>query len=223
MVDEINSNLYLPSTEVKRGFSKEIWFIHGANASPKSFQYLKENLKIDPDFSDFSITDISYDCQENLASIVKVMASSASKDRQLFLVGHSLGGVLATAVAQRIQLFEMPISVRGVFTMASPFGGSESADYLRWLYPTYHLFRSISTQSRLIKDINAIGAVVPTLSLVTTAGNNPLFATANDGVVTVNSQRALKKAKYVEIDSNHFEVLLSRETIEHLKIFLKTK
>lgn len=220
MVDEVNNP---PAPEIKRGFTKEVWFIHGANATSKSFRYLKDNLRSDPEFSDYALLDISYDCQENLADIVKVMAASLNKDRQLFLVGHSLGGVLATALAQRIKMFELPVTVRGVFTMSSPFGGSESADYLKWLYPNYHLFRSISTQSRIIKDINALGAVVPTLALVTTAGNNPLFSTANDGVVTVASQRSLKQTKYVEINSNHFEVLLSKESLDHLKIFLKTK
>lgn len=204
-----------------RGYTKEVWFIHGANASPTSFSYIKDHLQRDPSLNEYSFVDITYDCQENLASIVKTIAEKAPRDRQFYLVGHSLGGVLATATAQRIKHFDLPVSLRGVFTMSSPFGGSESADYLKWLYPNYHLFRSISTQSRIIKDLKSVGAVVPTLSLVTTSGNNPLFPTANDGVVTVASQRSLSKTKYIEVPYNHFEVLVSKDTIDHISLFLK--
>jgi len=208
-------------TEFSRGYTKEVWFIHGANATPTSFNYIKESLERDPELNEYKFVDIIYDCQENLKSIISVLARSAPKDKQLYIIGHSLGGVVAVGVSQKIIQFDMPVSLRGVITMSSPFGGSESADYLRWLYPQYHLFRSISTTSRVITDLKSVGAVVPTLSLVTTSGNNPLFSSANDGVVTVASQRALKKSVYVEMPYNHFEVLVSTETVQHIKLFLK--
>lgn len=203
--------------------TKEVWFIHGANASPLSFVYLKDKLKSDPDFAEYALVDVAYNCQDNLANLVKIMTASAKKGKPIYLVGHSLGGVMATAIAQRVKHYELNIDIRGVFSISSPFGGSESADYLRWLYPTYHLFRSISTTSRIITDLVATGAVVPTTSIVSTSGNNPLFSTANDGVVTIRSQRALKGAEYIEVNSNHFESLLNVDTLEHLKLFLKNK
>jgi pimeloyl-ACP methyl ester carboxylesterase len=202
---------------------KEIWFLHGANATPASFNYIKKALEADADLDGFTFVDISYDCQEKLPEIVKVLAASAPKDKQVYIIGHSLGGVLGVAISQRIKHFDLPVSLRGVISLASPFGGSESADYLKWLYPHYHLFRSISTQNRMIVDLKAAGAVVPTLSLVTTSGNNPLYPTANDGVVTVNSQRALPKASYIEMPCNHFEVLVNDNAVEHIKLFLKSK
>jgi pimeloyl-ACP methyl ester carboxylesterase len=210
-------------TKIDRGFTKEVWFIHGANASPASFNHIKKELELDPELNDYNFVDITYDCQEDLKSIVSVLAASAPKNKQFYMVGHSLGGVLAAAVSQKIKQFELPVSLRGVVSLASPFGGSESADYLRWMYPHYYLFRSISTQSRIITDVKAVGAVVPTLSIVTTSGNNPLFPSANDGVVTVASQRALPKATYIEMPYNHFEILVSKETVDHIKLFLKSK
>lgn len=208
---------------INKGYTKDVWFIHGANASPASFNYIKDALKHDPEFKEYFLVDVSYDCQENLASTVKALAASAPKDRQFYIIGHSLGGVIASAVAQRIKHFDLPCNIHGVITMGSPFGGSESVDYLQWLYPQYHLFRSINTRNRLILDLKATGAVVPTLSLVTTSGNNPLFPTANDGVVTVASQRALPRAKYIQVPYNHFEVLVNEETVDHIKVFLKNK
>lgn len=206
-----------------REYTKEVWFIHGANASPTSFKYIKKALEEDPEFNEFSLVDITYDCQEKLPDIVKILAASAPSKKPLYIIGHSLGGVLGVAISQRIKYFDLPATVRGVLTMSSPFGGSESADYLKWLYPHYHLFKSISTQNRMITDLNAAGAVVPTLSIVTTSGNNPLYPTANDGVVTVKSQRSLPKANYIEMPYNHFEVLVSDTTVEHIKVFLKNK
>lgn len=208
---------------MSENLKKEVWFIHGANATCESFNYLKKILEEDPEFDNCDMVNISYDCQEKLSDVVKVLAVSAPKDKPLYIVGHSLGGVLAVAISQRIKHFDLPVSIRGVITLASPFGGNESADYLRWLYPHYPLFKSVSTQNRLIVDLKAAGAVVPTLSLVTTSGNNPLYPTANDGVVTVNSQRALPKANYIEMQCNHFEVLLNDDAIEHIKLFLKNK
>ncbi len=202
---------------------KEVWFLHGANATPASFNYIKESLRQDPEFDECIFTDITYDCQENLVSVITVLALSAPSDRQLYLVGHSLGGVLAVAISQRIKHFEMPVTIRGIVTMSSPFGGSETADYLRWLYPHYHLFKSVSTQNRMILDLKAVGAVVPTLSIVTTSGNNPLSSTANDGIVTIISQRSLPNAKYIEVPHNHFEVLVSPGTVDHISVFIKNK
>lgn len=211
----------LPASSDRSDLKKEIWFIHGANASPASFNYIKDHLKKDEHFQSWSFIDITYNCQEKLPNIVNALTSSLPRDKEIFLVGHSLGGVLATAVAQRISHFNLQPKIAGVITMASPFGGSESADYLKWIYPAYYLFKSISTQSKMILDLKALGAMAPTLSLVTTSGNNPLISAANDGVVTVNSQRALSRAKYIEVPFNHFEVLVSAETINYLRIFLK--
>lgn len=202
-------------------YTKEVWLIHGANASPSSFNYIREMIEIDPDFKEYALIDIKYNCQDNIASIVDILAASASRTRPIYIVGHSLGGVIAARVSQKIKHFELPIDLRGIVTMSAPFGGSESADYLRWLYPKYHLFANISTQNKTIVDLQAGGAVVPTLSLVTSSGNNPLIPAPNDGVVTIKSQRALPRANYVEVPYNHFEVMVSPEAVDHTKVFLK--
>ena len=203
-------------------YPKEVWFFHGANASPMSFNYIKSALERDTEYDDYNLRDFTYDCADNLPALVKLIAEQVSaSDKEIYLVGHSLGGVLVTAASQRLHLHNMPHKVKGVFTMSSPFGGSESADYLRWLYPNYHLFKNISTQNKMITDLRSVGAVIPTTSLVSTSGNNPLFPNSNDGVVTVKSQRALPNATYIEMPCNHFEILLSEEALTHLKLFLK--
>ena len=198
----------------------EVWFIHGANATPISFNYLKDGLARIPELNNYIFRDIVYDCQEDLLAILKVMVKKAPKGVPLYLIGHSLGGVLATAMTKVIQENDTGIDLRGVATLASPIGGSDSANFLKWIYPKYNLFRNISTSNGVIKGIKAFAPKVPFVVVVTSSGNNPMFPTANDGVVTVLSQKELLEVTYVEMESNHFEVLVNPDTVDILKSLL---
>jgi hypothetical protein len=51
---------------------------------------------------------------------------------------------------------------------------------------------------------------------VTNGGGNPLMNEPNDGTVTTQSQRAIN-AKFVDVNLNHFEVLLSKNTGKIIK------
>lgn len=200
----------------------EVWFIHGANATPASFNFLKAKLELIPELNNYLFRDVTYDCQDNLATTVRVLLSKVPREVPLYLVGHSLGGVIATAFAKKVQESVTGIDLRGVITLASPLGGSESANYLRFIYPHYNLFKNISTVSPVIREIQSFVPEVPFVSVVTNSGNNPLFPTANDGVVTVMSQRTLKGPEYVELASNHFEVLVSPDTVDIMKQFFSS-
>lgn len=196
---------------------KELWIIHGANSTPLSFSYILDQLTEDYRFQDWHVVRISYDCQDNLPALVEQLSTQMPRDKEIFLLGHSLGGVLAVAASQAVKFTNPSVTIKAVVTLSSPLGGSESATYLQWLFPGYHLFRNIAPSSKLISGVKSVGAVVPTLSLVTSAGNNPLFHEANDGVVTVKSQRSLDKATFIEVPYNHFEVLLNPDVVDHIK------
>jgi triacylglycerol esterase/lipase EstA (alpha/beta hydrolase family) len=195
-----------------------IWFIHGANASPLSFINIQTRFRESDAFKGFEFVNVTYDCQNPLAMTIETIADSLPSNRPVYLIGHSLGGVIAVAVSQRVKHFEMNKQIKAVITLASPLGGCEGADYLQWIFPHYHLFKNISTKNRVITDIKAAGAVVPTLCFITTSGNNPIYPESNDGVVTVNSQRSLKNSKKIEAPFNHFEVLLSNDVVDKMKI-----
>jgi triacylglycerol esterase/lipase EstA (alpha/beta hydrolase family) len=205
------------TTESKNTNQPVIWFIHGANASPISFVQIQQSIKTDPKFEGFEFVNVKYDCQDPISTTIEIISDSLPEDRPIYLVGHSLGGVLAVAVSQRVKHFQLNKNIKAVITLSSPLGGCEGADYLQWLFPHYHLFKNISTKNRVINDIKAVGAVVPTLNFITTSGNNPIYPEANDGVVTVNSQRALRGAKKIEAPYNHFEILLSDNVATTLK------
>jgi predicted alpha/beta hydrolase family esterase len=197
-----------------------LWYIHGANASPTSFIRLDEQLRSDPRLETASVVRVSYNCQESTSDIAQQLAEKLPTDQLVYLIGHSLGGVLAVAAAQRAVKLGKMANIGGVITLSAPLSGSESADVLQWLFPSYHLFRNISTKNRLVQEIQSDGVVVPTLCLITTSGNNPLIHEANDGVVTVSSQRALKGAEKVEMGYNHFEILLADETVDYIRTFI---
>lgn len=208
------------NNETQKYEKPAIWFIHGANASPTSFALIQTKLREVEELSGAEFMNVKYNCQDPISSTIESIAESLPSDRPVYLIGHSLGGVLAVAVSQRVKHFALNKNIKAVITMASPLGGCEGADYLQWLFPHYHLFKNISTKNRVINDIKAVGAVVPTLCFITTSGNNPIYPEANDGVVTVNSQRSLKKSKDIEVPYNHFEVLLSDNVVTHIKSVL---
>jgi predicted alpha/beta hydrolase family esterase len=197
-----------------------IWYLHGANASPTSFSWLDEHLRSDPRLDNASVVRVSYNCQESTSDIAQQLAEKLPTDQLVYLIGHSLGGVIAVAAAQRAVKLGKMANIGGVVTISAPLSGSESADVLQWLFPSYHLFRNISTKNRLVQEIQSEGAIVPTLCLITTSGNNPLIHEANDGVVTVNSQRSLKGAEKIELAYNHFEILLGEETVDYIRTFI---
>lgn len=195
----------------------EIWFIHGANATPLSFTYIQSSLRLIEGVEKMKFVNVKYDCQDPISATTEIIADSLPSNTPIYIIGHSLGGVLAVAVSQRVKHFALNKDIKAVITLASPLGGCEGADYLQWMFPHYHLFKNISTKNRVITDLRAVGAVVPTLAFVTTSGNNPIYPEANDGVVTVNSQRSLRSSKKIEVPFNHFEVLMSNDVADHIK------
>lgn len=185
-----------------------VWYIHGANASPASFSYMKAQ------FPDHEVVDVAYDCAHPALGVLDHLTKEARASKTPFaVVGHSLGGVLGVSLAQRSS------KVSRVVTLASPFGGSRAASLLRWLIPS-QLLSDIAPSSKLITTLHALPVNVPVLSLVTTYGHSALMAEPNDGVVTVASQQALTGPTYVPVPKNHFEVLLCPDVANTARSFL---
>jgi pimeloyl-ACP methyl ester carboxylesterase len=131
------------------------------------------------------------------------------------VISHSLGGIVATIAAQKD-----PSRFRKIVTIASPFGGSEAADYLKWIYPRIPFFSDISTSNRNIVKCLSAGAAVSTLSIITTSGSNILLWQPNDGVVTVDSQIRLKGGIQIELQHTHHDVLQADDTVDAISAFL---
>ena len=189
----------------------DILYLHGANMSDVGFTYIKSVLgkhkHISPEYS------IHTPLKDNIKSFIEMAHETFTKP--VTIIGHSLGGIIA------VELYRSGLPIKKIVTLSTPFGGSESADKLRWFYPSYQLFNDIRTNSGVIKGLQDFHVDVPMLSFVTTDGHSPLIDGDNDGVVTVESQRILSGPDYQEVSLNHFEILLSEQVAKRIRAFVK--
>lgn len=184
-----------------------IWYIHGANASPTSFNYIKSQLP------EHQSVDISYSATEPIGETIAKIAKQL--DRPVHIIAHSLGGVIAVVLSQL-----KPHFVKSIVTMGTPFGGSEIATRAAVLVPFDPFISNITTFNPILLACRMRGAVVPTMTIVTTKGGNAFETAPNDGVVTVSSQLALANATVVvQVPLNHFESLLCPSTIKTITTF----
>lgn len=203
-----------------------VW-LHGALSSPISFAYLSKATK------KIGQTDLflSYDIQANSNEIILAQLEDQltrylrdnEVDRVRF-IGHSFGGVYAVALVDKL-ILSLPVDTE-IITLSSPFGGSGFASILSWLQGASNFISNVSAMSSLIKNISLKSDIwCKVTSVITTAGVEHPLLIANDLVVSVKSQMALVEAgcdvDIVEIDLNHFEVLLSEDVAKLVKDLLK--
>lgn len=191
--------------------SPTIWYIHGANASPVSFNYIKSQLY------DHKAVDLIYSARDPIEDTIAI-ASDQLKN-PVHIIAHSLGGVIAVALSQI-----KPHLVRSVVTLGTPYGGSEIATRASVLMPFDPFIKNISTFNPTLLYVRSKGAVVPTLTIITNNGINSFESAPNDGVVTVSSQMALENPTIqVQMSLNHFESLINPNTVDLIKQFHKNK
>jgi pimeloyl-ACP methyl ester carboxylesterase len=192
---------------------KNILYIHGANMSPVSFTLIQTTMgshnAVAPEYS------IENPVDKNVKRIAR-LARKEFKDEPFDIISHSLGGIIA------ILLLRTRLHIGRIVTISTPLGGSEAAASLRYMYPRYQLYKDIDPNSDIIKKANNQKLKVPVLSVITTGGNSsiPFMKEDNDTIVTVASQTASDNPEFYYVDLNHFEVLLSEEVAEKIKLFL---
>lgn len=192
---------------------KNILYIHGANMSPVSFTLIQTTM------GSHNVVAPEYSIEKPLDKNVKRIARLARKefkDQPFDIVSHSLGGIIA------ILLLRTRLHIDRIVTISTPLGGSEAAASLRFMYPNYQLYKDINPSSDIIKKANNIKLKVPVLSIITTGGNStiPFMKEDNDTIVTVASQTVSDNPEFHYVDLNHFEVLLSVEVADKIKLFL---
>ncbi len=186
-----------------------IWYIHGANSTSKSFNYIRNKLP------EHEAAFIEYKHNTSINEVISNMAERALllAPRPIKIISHSLGGVIAIRIAQ------LAPNIEKVVTMSSPLGGVVGADMFKWFSKTY-LMSDISPQNSNYASLRLTKPNADILSFVSKSGQ--FMGEETDGVVTVSSQRALAYPTYVNVDINHFEVLLSDEILDKTKDFLLT-
>jgi pimeloyl-ACP methyl ester carboxylesterase len=187
-------------------YRPSIILIHGAGATPNSFNYLKLNLPP----ADYFI--LSYDVNDGFYFNLERMISQLSehRDREFHVVSHSLGGIYTLHIMPHLKL-------KSVVSIAAPFNGSSMADWARYMMPNYQLFRDVSTKAQPITQSKEISVSTDWTQIVTTRGGVPWIRQPNDGVVTIHSQMCRSDIDYKKVEQDHYEILVCPETVEIIR------
>jgi pimeloyl-ACP methyl ester carboxylesterase len=179
-------------------------YIHGANATSESFNYIKSKLGTG--------LDLNYDSRNGFENNLKDMQSTLSKYKDIVFIAHSLGGIYSLHLANY-----MPDAVKGAVTLSTPYGGAEVADYAQYFLPFSRLMRDIGPSSWAMRQADKIKIQHPWTNVVTVRGQSPFMVEPNDGVVTISSMKHHPDMELVEVDYNHYEVVLSDKIVEIIR------
>jgi len=179
-------------------------YIHGASATSESFNYIRSKLG--------DGINIDYDSRNGFENNLAAMKLSLMNTKDIFFVAHSLGGIYALHLANH-----MPHQVLGAVTLSTPYGGAEVADYVQYFLPFSRLMRDIGPSSWSMRQADKIKIQHPWTNVVTVRGQSPFMLAHNDGVVTISSQKHHADMELIEVELNHYEVVLSDAVIDIIK------
>ena len=182
-------------------------YIHGASATSESFNYIRKQI------TGYEDLVINYDSRNGFQKNLADMRYQLSNYHSIFFICHSLGGIYALHLAD-----ELKGKVLGAVTLSTPYGGAEVADVAKYFMPYSRLLKDIGPSSWAMRQGDAIDIHHPWTNVVTTKGNSPWVPQPNDGVVTISSQRHHDQGmELIDLDYNHYEVVLSDRVIEIIK------
>ena len=179
-------------------------YIHGASATSESFNYIRSKLG--------SGININYDSRNGFENNLEDMKAQLKDSKNIAFVAHSLGGIYSLHLANA-----MPEKVLGAVTLSTPYGGAEVAEFAKFFLPFSRLMRDIGPSSWAMKQAKQIKIQHPWTNVVTLRGQSPFIPEANDGVVSIASQRHHSDMELVEVEYNHYEVVLSDQVIDIIK------
>lgn len=185
----------------KKPAQPHVVFIHGANASPRSFNYIKDHCNIS------NFTDISYNSANGFNHNLAAMREDLKDKKDFYIVSHSLGGIYSLYLQNEF-------SVKGVVSISTPFKGSRTAEWAKMFVPLYRLFHDVGPRATPIVDSLKIKINCPWLQIVSTAGNVPWHFGENDGVVTLKSMTCRHDIEYEYVSYTHYEVLVAKEVAD---------
>lgn len=181
-------------------------YIHGANATGDSFNYIREHLNHVDELV------IEYDSKDGFDYNLETMKDTISQHADVFFICHSLGGIYALHLADAF-----PEKVLGAVTISTPYGGAENADYAKYFLPFSRLLRDIGPHSKPMRSADRIKVQHPWTNIVTTRGASPWIVQPNDGIVTISSMRHRTDMEFIELNTNHYEVVMHHDTVEIIK------
>ena len=179
-------------------------YIHGASATSDSFNYIRSKLG--------NGININYDSRNGFENNLNEMINQLTDVKDMAFVAHSLGGIYSLHIANAI-----PNQVKGAVTLSTPYGGAEVAEYAKYFLPFSRLMRDIGPNSWAFKQASKIKIQHPWTNVVTVKGQSPFMLAHNDGVVTIASQKHHEDMELLEVDYNHYEVVLAEPVVKIIK------
>jgi len=186
----------------------QLVYIHGASATSESFNYIRSKIG--------DGIDINYDSRNGFEKNLNNMIEQLKDVKDIAFVAHSLGGIYSLHIANA-----MPNQVKGAVTLSTPYGGAEVAEFAKFFLPFSRLMRDIGPSSWVMRQADKIKIQHPWTNVVTVQGQSPFIVEPNDGVVTIASMKHHADMELVEVDYNHYEVVLSDKIISIIKERIK--
>ena len=197
--------------------NKNLFLIHGAWASPGSFNYIVKKTLDDCPVG--RIHTFRYDCQKEDIHVILEKATLEllkiqENGLETVIVGHSLGGLLA------LNLSQLP-GISKTITLASPVGGLQFPRFLHY-YLTYHapILKHLIPSSHFIRSLHEKSYDKNPMELIiTTGGFNPMIYEDSDGVVTFAAQTSWKpeQANIIFSNTDHHEILQSADALYYIE------
>lgn len=194
---------------------KNVFYIHGAFASEMSFNF------IFPLLPEHNHAHASYDCNvytlEQSIELTRQQAQNAFNGDPYFVVGHSLGALIAKAFVIRNE------PIQKLITISAPFGGLYYVRLLKYLSRKRTIYDDLVPSSEPLKTIRETAVKLPHLNLITTLGNRPIIFKENDAIVPVASMKEGQfgdNVQFQEVKCNHSEVLICPDTVDYIRDFI---
>ena len=191
------------TNEEKRESLKDInviW-LHGANQTSLSFKYLQSKTNFANEIL------CNYSSMNRFYDNLEMIADNCKGKGPHFVVGHSMGGLYALHLTKYVR-------VVGGVSISTPFRGSSTADWAKYIVPSYPLFKDIGRKSDPIREANEIKLDIPWTQIVTTAGGVPYHNGPNDGVCTIASMQHRTDMTHTEVNHTHYETMVSDRVAE---------
>jgi len=179
-------------------------YIHGASATSESFNFIRKKIGTG--------IDVNYDSRNGFENNLKDIQQQLAGVENIFFIAHSLGGVYSLHLANAL-----PDQVVGAVTLSTPYGGAEVAEFAKYFLPFSRLMRDIGPSSWAMRQADKIKIQHPWTNIVTVKGQSPFIMEPNDGVVTIASQKHHACMELIEVDYNHYEVVLSDQVVKLIK------
>lgn len=180
-----------------------IW-IHGANQTSLSFEFIRQHTNFDNEIL------INYSSMNRFHDNLDMITEQCQNKGPHFVIGHSMGGLYALHLTKYLRI------VGGV-SISTPFRGSSTADWAKYIVPSYPLFKDIGRKSDPIKQANEIELDIPWTQIVSTTGSVPYHNGPNDGVVTLASMTHRTDMEFIEVPHTHYETMCSDQVADIIK------